>query len=584
MDPFVRFPASPGTPLFAISPERTNQQRMPQYGLPSSPSLPSMGSLRSPTNSEFSVKNRVAQFDSIDKDMATRKKVADAALKRAEMGREEAEFVAKTVKDELARLKKEVGERQEREKRVAERVDRLMEDLHRSKDEHRRDQLTFEKEIRKTKKDAFKSASILVKLQEELKATRSTLRLTQADLANEKEFTKKRDHDAFNAESKLAEVQQELFQIQQQSHTLEAERDELKQSLKDGELVQEELLKKQQEQVRTVEAERDALKKSLREEEVARIAAEGRIALPIPPEGDEFSSPKKKRKAAPTTAKPITATQVNDEEMISLKEQVAIERVQRENAEKLVTYMKLECQLRCCSCRILEERGRHYVHDELLTGIVAGRKSKNQQQSVDDKHEICSGQQAEVPQLEPNQDELGKDESAKDEMDVDIPGPREEDLCIDFSPTTGTFRTSARFSPVLDTAENEREQSSESTSRPPLEHSFSDPTTFSSLPTNTLPTISSSLPPNTPKTHTTTTTIKIPLAADNDDDSALTTASTTMTREEALEQIRQRRGRARSMAAGTYTPRKQMVEGAGVRRDISAPAMRVWKGGRSATK
>ncbi|KAF2194614.1 hypothetical protein K469DRAFT_650524 [Zopfia rhizophila CBS 207.26] len=46
-------------------------------------------------------------------------------------------------------------------------------------------------------------------------------------------------------------------------------------------------------------------------------------------------------------------------------------------------------------------------------------------------------------------------------------------------------------------------------------------------------------------------------------------------REAALEQIRQRRGRARSMAAGQGTPRKQMMEGVGARRDISAPVTRV---------
>ncbi|KAF2466349.1 uncharacterized protein BDR25DRAFT_77668 [Lindgomyces ingoldianus] len=46
-------------------------------------------------------------------------------------------------------------------------------------------------------------------------------------------------------------------------------------------------------------------------------------------------------------------------------------------------------------------------------------------------------------------------------------------------------------------------------------------------------------------------------------------------REAALEQIRQRRGRARSMAAGHGTPRKQMMEGVTERRDISAPVGRV---------
>ena len=46
-------------------------------------------------------------------------------------------------------------------------------------------------------------------------------------------------------------------------------------------------------------------------------------------------------------------------------------------------------------------------------------------------------------------------------------------------------------------------------------------------------------------------------------------------REAALEAIRQRRGRARSFAAGHGTPRKQMMEGVKERRDISAPVARI---------
>ena len=48
----------------------------------------------------------------------------------------------------------------------------------------------------------------------------------------------------------------------------------------------------------------------------------------------------------------------------------------------------------------------------------------------------------------------------------------------------------------------------------------------------------------------------------------------TMSREQALAQIRERRGRARSAAQGAVTPRKQMVQGV-ERRDVSAPTGRV---------
>lgn len=52
-------------------------------------------------------------------------------------------------------------------------------------------------------------------------------------------------------------------------------------------------------------------------------------------------------------------------------------------------------------------------------------------------------------------------------------------------------------------------------------------------------------------------------------------ADGTLDREAALAQIRERRGRARSIALGQATPKKQMVEGVG-RRDISAPALSTW--------
>lgn len=55
----------------------------------------------------------------------------------------------------------------------------------------------------------------------------------------------------------------------------------------------------------------------------------------------------------------------------------------------------------------------------------------------------------------------------------------------------------------------------------------------------------------------------------------------TMTREQALAQIRERRGRARSAAQGAVTPRRQMVKGVD-RRDMSAPTGRLASKARTA--
>ncbi len=54
----------------------------------------------------------------------------------------------------------------------------------------------------------------------------------------------------------------------------------------------------------------------------------------------------------------------------------------------------------------------------------------------------------------------------------------------------------------------------------------------------------------------------------------LTLNNVPFDREAALQAIRERRGRARSMAEGHGTPMKQMLEGVKERRDISAPVFR----------
>jgi len=79
-----------------------------------------------------------------------------------------------------------------------------------------------------------------------------------------------------------------------------------------------------------------------------------------------------------------------------------------------------------------------------------------------------------------------------------------------------------------------------------------------------------------PTFHTISTTTRIPLAepVDSTPPAALSLDSGILSRQEALAKIRERRGRARSLAQGTATPRKQMIEGVVERRDISAPAIR----------
>ena len=124
MDPPYRVPATPGTPLFPISPERANKQPL-NHAVPISPSAPTLpfhGHSR--TSSDVQVK--VEKFNSLTKEVSERRRANEAALKRAVVGREEAENETRRTKDELKKLKFELSEGKVRERKVGERLDSVL--------------------------------------------------------------------------------------------------------------------------------------------------------------------------------------------------------------------------------------------------------------------------------------------------------------------------------------------------------------------------------------------------------------------------------------------------------------------------
>lgn len=124
MDTKINLPASPGTPLFAVSPERANRQPFPQpVSLPSE-----LANLRDPfatahSRTSSDVQGKVAQFNSLSKEAIQRRKDNEAALKRAVMGREEAENETRRLKEENRILRKEIEEGRGRERKMAERIE-----------------------------------------------------------------------------------------------------------------------------------------------------------------------------------------------------------------------------------------------------------------------------------------------------------------------------------------------------------------------------------------------------------------------------------------------------------------------------
>ncbi len=121
MDSNYKFPGSPGTPLFTVSPERVNQQRPPIYeGSPTA-------TVRSHHARDSSVTDKVAVFNSLAfQGKQLERKANDAALKRAMLGREEAESEMRRYREETRSLRRQLDEGRERERRVGERLESVM--------------------------------------------------------------------------------------------------------------------------------------------------------------------------------------------------------------------------------------------------------------------------------------------------------------------------------------------------------------------------------------------------------------------------------------------------------------------------
>lgn len=109
---------SPSLPLNPITPDRANQKRDARNLFPSP---------RGSEGRESSVHEKISQFNSLANQTKTlERKTADAALKRAMLGREEAEGEARRYKDECKVLRVQLEKGKEREQRVSERLETVM--------------------------------------------------------------------------------------------------------------------------------------------------------------------------------------------------------------------------------------------------------------------------------------------------------------------------------------------------------------------------------------------------------------------------------------------------------------------------
>ncbi|PNY29956.1 Uncharacterized protein TCAP_00117 [Tolypocladium capitatum] len=608
MDASSGLPGSPaGGPLQTATPERVNKRRE------------SVVSALRTEGRDSSVHDKISQFNSLSVAMQSKqleRKTADAALKRAMVGREEAEAEMRRLREETRQLQKATQEGKERERRVGERLETVMENYGRAKETYAHTQALWEKEIRRARKENFKTQSTIVKIQEDLKSARSAVRILEESLEREKDRSRAREQEAFTARYQIVGVQEQLDQAL--------------------------------ERIKVVEQERDAFKTAVKNEEVARIAAEGRLPLPKSEDpADEFASPKKKStincgagedSRVSLSTMDIVSSAASEIEIEELTRQVLWERQRADRAQDMVEFLQAECEMHCCPC--------------------SKSKKPRASLSLPQKRRRESAESPEPPEATPEEEAPHSPQGIPSPPKIEEPQPegrrvkskKEPRRSTIFCPREGIFRTvSEQEAEAMETereqeARAEEEAPREPDTEPPVPMDVEpdprmyartpsvDPPAFALLvqertslqsllnaprgdahtaplpsircvPTaaddETVPTgeqdISQRESPE-PRPHTSAATYTVTTTVPVRDENARSESSfsemlrtpsngsntsfdhtnpaltPTMTREQALAKIRERRGRVRSVAQAAATPRRG-AKGSD-RREVSAPTVK----------
>ncbi|KAK1834514.1 hypothetical protein QBC39DRAFT_276808 [Podospora conica] len=275
---------------------------------------------------DSTVHDKINQFNSLTmQSKALERKTADAALKRAMVGREEAEAEMRRYRDEARQLRRQVDDAKERERKVGERLETVMENYGRAKETHAHTQALWEKEIRRARKETFKAQSALVKLQEELKSSRAGQKTAEEDLEREKERSQTREQEAFAARYSLVGLQEQLDQSLERIKMLEQERDAFKALAKDG-------------------------------EDLARMAAESKP--PASPEAKSATPSQKRPRESSVELTEIKFSATSQDEIDELTRLWQWEKQRADRAVDHAQFLEIECHLKCCSAGKAARRSR----------------------------------------------------------------------------------------------------------------------------------------------------------------------------------------------------------------------------------
>lgn len=484
--------------------------------------------------------------------------------------------------------------------------------------------------MRQARKEVFKSQSSFVKLQEELKTVRSACKSAEESLAREKDLSKAREQEAFASRYQLVELQEQLEKALERVTFAEQERDAYRAAAKSEEIARiaaeghlplppeepdsefaspkksrvslstvdilssaaseaeiEELARlwqwekqradRTQDHLEFVQAEcelrtcvcakarprRSIAMASARQERLGSIAIVDPADLIILGKAPETSEPP----ALSEQAMPTEPTSAEEEQQPQQPE--IIEVPVEDTAE--TTEQAKESQ----GPRVHKESRRStiFVPSEGIFRTVSQLDLEVMEKSEESASEPPTPVDPQpeppyysrTPSVDPPTFALMAQERVSLLSLLNAPHEGESQCMMTNIPTMAPETPSGRaLNPEQQDEEDDAHPGAEAETEKEAERNDSRPHTSAAF-----------------YTMTTTTTVPIRDKTENRTPSfdinnpALTP---TMTREQALAQIQERRGRARSAAQGMATPRRQMVSGTGSRRDASAPAARAAKG------
>lgn len=495
---------------------------------------------------------------------------------------------------------------------------------------HQHTQAVWEKEIRRQRKEYFKANSNGVKHAEELKTAKEALRAAEASLEREKERSRAREQEAFAARYQIVGVQEQLEAALERVKLAEQERDAFKTLAKNEEVARiaaegciplppaegsdDEFASPRKERPSLSAA--DVVSSAASEEEIEELARRvewERQRADRAQEHVEFltaecelrccpcaKSLRRRSILSPRRARPQTVEVVDAGDLAILSERAAPLPEEKATVIRHREEPREEGPVREES--VPEPKQREKRRSTIFCPQEGIFRTVSQEEAA------ALGQVAEeeAPEEETPAKQEPREEETTEQSGPAAPTPNSlYARTPSADPPTFALLAQERTSlmSLLNAPHNAQGESDthdlpaiptmQALPEERLRHSAPDAPEEESTTPRASPAANHARPHTTASFYTVTTKTTVPIGekrrkpshpayhtqrppsrADEVSFDANNPAMTpTMTREQALAQIRERRGRARSAAQGVATPRRQMVEGV-ERRDVSAPTGR----------